>query len=179
METLWTNSGSIAKSEARRLGPKGAGPLLYGEMMNCPYCSSMSCTRSLRYGVRDSVRRLLGLFPWDCRTCRTRFYWRKRYPDGRPYHARSVPGSGGQSRWPEGAGPMRNRWLRWIVARLMCRFSPAVEGKQIVEMLEVWFLADQYRNDRLLIRRMAKWKKRSGWIWLELFNRETVPLPGS
>ena len=96
-------------SEGEDSTPKGAGPLLYGEMMNCPYCSSMSCTRSLRYGVRDSVRRLLGLFPWDCRTCRTRFYWRKRYPDRRPYHhTRSVPGSGGQSRWPEGAGPMRN-----------------------------------------------------------------------
>lgn len=104
MLRLGTITASLQRLDARR----HRAFVVWRNRMDCPYCSSMSCTRSLRYGVRDSLRRLVGLFPWECRTCRRRFYWRKRYPDGRPYHTRSVPGNGGRSRWPEGAGPMRN-----------------------------------------------------------------------
>ena len=46
--------------------------------ISCPFCSSADCYRSKRNGWRDFIRRRLGMFPWRCKTCRNRFYLRKR-----------------------------------------------------------------------------------------------------
>ena len=44
----------------------------------CPTCYSVDVRRSTRHGWRDIVRRFLGIFPWRCGVCGTRFYLPKR-----------------------------------------------------------------------------------------------------
>lgn len=49
-----------------------------GRAVSCPVCGSKYCRRSVRHGYKDFLRRVVGWFPWHCRQCGDRFYWRKR-----------------------------------------------------------------------------------------------------
>ena len=42
--------------------------------MVCPVCKARACRRSRRRNVGDYALSLVGLLPWRCPTCHTRFY---------------------------------------------------------------------------------------------------------
>lgn len=44
--------------------------------MNCPVCQAAGCRRSRRRSLVEYGWSLLGVFPWRCRFCETRFYAR-------------------------------------------------------------------------------------------------------
>lgn len=50
----------------------------WGSKIVCPFCASLNCRRASRQGCRDLVHSLLGIFPWRCEACWTRFYLRRR-----------------------------------------------------------------------------------------------------
>jgi hypothetical protein len=54
---------------------------MQGRAVSCPVCASKYCRRSMRHGYKDFLRRMVGWFPWHCRQCGDRFYWRKRSDD--------------------------------------------------------------------------------------------------
>jgi transposase-like protein len=55
----------------------------------CPWCSSVDCRRATRHGVRDFVHRLVGIFPWRCGLCGSRFYLSKRSQNTRALKERA------------------------------------------------------------------------------------------
>ncbi|HJT22005.1 MAG TPA: hypothetical protein VJ746_16130 [Nitrospira sp.] len=50
----------------------------WGSKIVCPFCASLNCRRASRQGCRDLAHSLLGIFPWRCEACWTRFYLRRR-----------------------------------------------------------------------------------------------------
>jgi hypothetical protein len=50
----------------------------WGSKIVCPFCASLICRRASRQGWRDLVHSLVGIFPWRCEACWTRFYLRRR-----------------------------------------------------------------------------------------------------
>jgi hypothetical protein len=46
--------------------------------VRCPYCMSSMYHRTARHGFGDFLRQLLGIYPWYCNRCSTRYYKWKR-----------------------------------------------------------------------------------------------------
>ncbi len=44
----------------------------------CGGCQDATSWRAERQGFQDQMMSWLGWYPWECRKCRTRFYFRRR-----------------------------------------------------------------------------------------------------
>jgi C4-type Zn-finger protein len=44
--------------------------------MTCPVCKQIGARRSRRHAIADYALSMLGVYPWRCRSCHTRFHAR-------------------------------------------------------------------------------------------------------
>jgi hypothetical protein len=61
----------LAKKDMNRMQAERAG-------LACGTCQNAASWRSERQSFKDNLLSLLGWYPWECRKCRTRFYFRRR-----------------------------------------------------------------------------------------------------
>jgi C4-type Zn-finger protein len=50
--------------------------VVLGTQMNCPVCKSKDTRRSRRQYTADYMFSIIGVYPWRCRKCETRFHAR-------------------------------------------------------------------------------------------------------